>query len=207
MPQVPDTRASLILRLPSAADAEAWNEFVSIYEPFVYRFARRGGLQEADARELVQNVLLAVARAVGRWRPDSSRGKFRTWLFRIARNQLIDLSGKLRRHATTPCCENSLGMLAQPLEPLGGMDEFGWSDEEVKMSHRRELFRWAAERVKTSVKLSTWQAFWLTAVEQLSAEVVAERLSISVGAVYIARSRVLARLRDAVNQWEEDDAL
>ena len=56
MPRVPDTKTSLILRLPSADDAEAWREFVSIYEPFVYRFARRGGLQDADACELVQNV-------------------------------------------------------------------------------------------------------------------------------------------------------
>ena len=101
MPRVPDTKASLILRLPSADDAEAWREFVSIYEPFVYRFARRGGLQDADARELVQSVLLAVARAVGRWRPDHQRGRFRTWLFRIARNQLLDVLAKQQRSAVS----------------------------------------------------------------------------------------------------------
>ena len=114
MPQVPETRASLILRLPSAADADAWREFVSIYEPFVYRFARRGGLQDADARELVQNVMLAVARAVGRWRPDANRGKFRTWLFRIARNQLIDVSGKLQRQSAARGSTTMLGLLEQP---------------------------------------------------------------------------------------------
>ena len=57
----------MILRLPSAEDGDAWQEFVSIYEPFVYRFAIRGGLQDADAKELVQNVMLSVAKAVGRW--------------------------------------------------------------------------------------------------------------------------------------------
>src|SRR5579862_4872450 len=113
MPHVPETRASLILRLPATADAEAWREFVSIYEPFVFRFARRGGLQDADARELVQNVLLAVARAVGRWRPDGERGKFRTWLFRIARNQLIDLVGKRQRQAVVRGGTTMLGVLHQ----------------------------------------------------------------------------------------------
>ena len=90
MPGVPETRASLILRLPRTEDAEAWREFVAIYEPFVYRFARRSGFQEADARELVQNVLLAVVKAVGRWQADPERARFRTWLFTIARNLVID---------------------------------------------------------------------------------------------------------------------
>ncbi|MEK6263071.1 MAG: sigma-70 family RNA polymerase sigma factor [Planctomycetota bacterium] len=202
MPRVPETRASLILRLPSTADAEAWREFVSIYEPFVYRFARRGALQDADARELVQNVLLAVARAVGRWRPDGDRGKFRTWLFRIARNQLIDLLGKRRRQAAGRGGTSFLGVLDQ--QPA--LD--GWSDEDVKLSHRRELFRWAAERVKGTVKEATWRAFWLTAVEDRPVDDVAHTLGLSTGAVYIARSRVLARLRDEVKRWEDDnDAL
>src|SRR5690606_31872725 len=97
MPQVPDTRASLILRLPSADDAAAWREFVAIYEPFVYRFARRHGFQDADARELVQNVFLAVVKAVDRWQVDPNRGRFRAWLFKIARNQFLDVLRKRRR--------------------------------------------------------------------------------------------------------------
>ena len=97
--RVPETRASLILRLPSREDADAWREFVAIYEPFVYRFARRNGFQEADARELVQNVLVAVVKAVGRWQADAERARFRTWLFTIARNQFLDLLAKKRRPA------------------------------------------------------------------------------------------------------------
>ncbi len=202
MPRIPETHASLILRLPSVADAEAWREFVSIYEPFVYRFARRGGLQDADARELVQNVMLAVARAVGRWRPDGDRGKFRTWLFRIARNQLIDLSGKIRRHAATRGGTSVPGVLE---EEQPGRN--GWTTEELKLSHRRELFHWAANRVRTSVKHATWQAFWMTAVEERPVEHAAHELGLSIGAVYIARSRVLARLREEVKKWEDDDAM
>lgn len=201
MPHVPETRASLILRLPSATNAEAWREFVSIYEPFVYRFARRGGLQDADARELVQNVLLSVARAVGRWRPDGDRGKFRTWLFRIARNQLIDIVSKRQKQMVGQGGTSMVGVLNQ--HPA--LDT--WSSDDVWLSHRRELFQWAAERVKNSVKEATWQAFWMTAVEDRSVEDAAGILGLSVGAVYIARSRVLSRLRDEIAMWEDENAM
>ena len=196
MPRVPETKASLILRLPSADDADAWQEFVSIYEPFVYRFARRGGLQDADARELVQNVLLSVARAVGRWRPDRQRGRFRTWLFRIARNQLLDVLAKQRRSIVA--CGGS-GLFDHAL--ISG------DDQNMRLEHRRELFRWAAERVKITVNQATWNAFWMTAIQEQTVEVVASELGLTTGAVYIARSRVLARLRNEVQKWEDDDAM
>ena len=201
MPRVPDTKASLILRLPSADDAEAWREFVSIYEPFVYRFARRGGLQDADARELVQNVLISVARAVGRWRPDHQRGRFRTWLFRIARNQLLDVLTKQQRLEVSRGGSGLFDVFDQLAATSGSSEQY------LRLEHRRELFRWAADRVRRSVKEATWKAFWMTAVEDKTAETVASELGLTTGAVYIARSRVLARLRDEVQNWEDDDAM
>ncbi len=201
MPRVPDTKASLILRLPSADDAEAWQEFVSIYEPFVYRFARRGGLQDADARELVQNVMLSVAHAVGRWRPDRQRGRFRTWLFRIARNQLLDVLTKQQRSVVSRGGSAIFEMLDRAASSSGS------AERQLQTEHRRELFRWAADRVRCSVKEVTWKAFWMTAVDDLDVEQVAGELGLTNGAVYIARSRVLARLRDEVLKWEDDDAM
>ncbi len=200
MPRVPDTKTSLILRLPSADDAEAWHEFVSIYEPFVYRFARRGGLQDADACELVQNVMLSVARAVGRWKPDRQQGRFRTWLFRIARNQLLDVLAKQQR---TIAARGGSGLL----ELLESSKSSAAVEQTLRFEHRQTLFQWAAERVKSSVKEVTWKAFWMTTVEEQSPEAAAQELGLTAGAVYIARSRVLARLRDAVKQWEDKDAM
>jgi RNA polymerase sigma-70 factor (ECF subfamily) len=200
MPRVPETRASLILRLPSAADAEAWQEFVTLYEPFIYRFARRGGLQDADASELVQNVMLAVARAVGRWKPDPARARFRTWLFRIARNQLRDALDALHRHDRFRSAPND-----STLHRVSAPEEF--TEEQIRTEARREVFRSAAERIRPAVKESTWQAFWLTAVEARDADSVARELGLSPAAVYIARSRILARLRHEVRRWENDDAL
>ncbi len=201
MSRVPETRASLILRLPSADDAEAWREFVSIYEPFVFRFARRGGLQDADARELVQNVMLSVARAVGRWKPDSSRGRFRTWLFRIARNQLLDILAKRSRDEVT----NRVTSNSELFDLVCSSSSDG--QVELHSAQRRELFRWASDRVKNCVKPQTWRAFWMTAVEDQDPESVAIQLNMTTGAIYIARSRVISRLRDEVKKWENDDAM
>ena len=196
MSRVPDTRASLILRLPTKADAQAWREFVAIYEPFLHRFVRRQGLQDADARELVQDVLLSVVQAVGHWQSDATRAKFRTWLFRFARNRLIDVLRKRQRQATH--------------SGTSGLYEVAQSDglvEQALLAHRRELFRWAAAKVKEQVHPATWLAFWRTSVEEAPVTDVAKELGITPGAVYIARSRVLTRLKEVLKTLEADDVL
>jgi len=196
MAEVPPTRPSLLVRLRDPHDEPAWTEFVEIYEPVIYRLARRRGFQDADARELVQEVLVAVASAVGRWEPDPGRGKFRTWLFRIARNLSINLLASRRRQAQGTGDTDFHALLAQ--EPAPDGEESPWFEREYK----RELFERAAGQVREEFREPTWRAFWMTGVEGKAIAEAAEMLGMSVGAVYVARSRVMARLRAAIEQLD-----
>ena len=197
---VPDTRTSLILRLPDKNDVEAWDEFVAIYEPLVYRLARSKGLQDSDAREVVQEVMLSVSQAVERWEPNPARGRFRDWLFCIARNLLIKYLTRRKYKRLGTGGSGAMAMLSEHADP--DQDELATIDLEL----RRAVFRWAAEKVKLQVQENTWKAFWLTSVDGQGAAVVATQLSMTVGAVHIARSRVRGRLRDVVARFEMDQS-
>lgn len=195
-PSPPETRASLILRLPNAADVAAWEEFVAIYRPLVHGLAIRRGLQPTDADDLVQEVFAAVARQVGDWLNRSNRGPFRAWLLRIARNVAVDLLTRGPHGGTGAGGEESQRLLA------GIAESAGVFSSEFDIEYRREVFRWAAQRVRESVAETTWQAFWRTHVDGEPIESVARQLGIGIGNVYIARSRVMARLKEMVQRFE-----
>src|SRR5262245_49671212 len=111
MALTPTTRASLLFRLRDSQDHEAWVEFVSLYEPVAYRLLRRHGLQDADAREVMQELFMAVSRTVDRWDPSRERGSFRGWLQRVARNLFINWLNERRRRPLATGGSNLMAML------------------------------------------------------------------------------------------------
>src|ERR1700685_2729121 len=98
MEESPATRASLLVRIRDGQDVEAWRQFTRVYSPVVYGFARKRGLQDADAADLMQEMLRSVAVHVGRLEYDPKRGTFRSWLFTVTRNKLYSFLNGRRRH-------------------------------------------------------------------------------------------------------------
>ncbi len=193
-----DTRATLLLRIRDLKDRTAWSEFVELYTPLLYSYAIRAGLQDADAADAAQESMCDVVRSIRDFHYDSSKGSFRGWLLTIIRNRI--------RKRMSPNQQRSVGsgdtgihelLSEQPHADQQAMEQ-AWEHE-----YQLRLFHWAAQRIESEFRESTWQAFWKTTVESVSAEQAAEALGISVGAVYIARSRVLARLRAAVSELEQ----
>jgi len=191
----PVTRPSLLVCLRDPHDGGAWSQFVAIYSPLVYRFARRGGLQASDAADVTQEVFRAVARSIRHFEYDRQRGSFRGWLIAVARSKVQNFLGKRKSQL-----EAAGGTQARELLEQQGSRE----DEEtfVEREHRRCLFDWAVEQIRGEFQPSTWQAFWQTSVEGRSAKEVADTLGMTTGAVYIARSRILARLKAKIQQVE-----
>src|SRR5947209_4514327 len=196
MTLTPSTRASLLLRLRDSQDHAAWMEFVTLYEPAAYRILRRHGLQDADARDVMQDLFLTVSRNIDRWDPAKDRGTFRGWLRRVARNLVINwLKHRDRRIAATggSGLQDLLDMLPAADEP---------ESVEFDRELRRAMFHRAAEQVRGDVQPATWRAFWETGVVGISAAEAAKKLGMEVGAIRVAKCRVLARLQAAVKAME-----
>jgi len=192
---------TLLARIKDGQDTVAWREFVQLYGPVIYRFARNRGLQDADAADLMQDVMRSVARNAAKMEYDPKKGTFRGWLYTVTRNKIYNfLNSQRNRPRGTGDSAGWERLEATPARAEDGPDE-DWERE-----YQRRLSARAMDLVKSEFQESTWQAFWKTAVEARPAGEVGKELGMSPGAVYVAKSRVLARLREEVKQMmnEED---
>lgn len=182
-----DATSPTLLLSVRQGDEAAWQRMVHLYGPLIVRWAQRVGLQESDALDIAQDVLLGVHGSLDRFehRQASDQGTFRGWLWGITRNKI----GDFRRHAFGAAkAGGGTGALQQMLDLP---DQSPENSEDIADLHLRAL-----EQLQLSFSTSVWTAFWRVTVEGDEAKHVAEDLNISVWAVYKAKARVMARLRE-----------
>jgi RNA polymerase sigma-70 factor (ECF subfamily) len=175
------TPVSLLVRLKQDGASEAWACFVDLFAPLLDRWAHALGLQDADASDLVQDVFCVLLRRLPHFSYDPGRS-FRAWLWTVLHNAWRD---RIQRRAV-------------PVQSPEALDRFASPDgvpEAAEEEYRRYLIGRAVQVLQRDFQPATWQAFWELVVAGRPAVEVARQLGITVNAAYLARSRVLTRLR------------
>jgi len=188
------TSRSLLDRV-KADDAAAWDRLIGLYAPSIYWWCRRWGLPEQETADVSQEVFHAVATHIGAFRKEKEGDTFRGWLRTITDNKVRDHFRKLGREPAGEGGTEALRRLADlPADSSIELDDS--RDDRAE----RGLFRDALEMIRGEFETRTWQAFWLTTVEGLAAKDVGAELEMSPGAVRVAKSRVLRRLREELGE-------
>jgi RNA polymerase sigma-70 factor (ECF subfamily) len=177
------TSTSLLEQLRQAPAQDTWDRFVKLYTPLLFFWARKLGLKDADAADLVQDVLTIMVKKLPTFQYDRDKG-FRNWLRTIVVNKWRNY---LRKKANKPDAAHGSGLSDVPdrAEP----------DALMEAEYRQHLLSSALELMRSEFSDKTWKACWEHVVMDRSAADVAAELDIVVGAVYVAKSRVLARVR------------
>lgn len=190
-----ETRPSLLLRVRDLGDSQAWSEFVDLYGPLVARYLRRAGLQEADILDLTQDILLGLTASLRAFEYSPERGRFRDWMGTVVRRRLQDF---FRRR-----CAQGRVVEDASLELLGGAAaEAEWTSQ-----FQDHILRSALTRIRDRFSSENWRAFELNWLENLDAPEVARQLGLPLEQVYVARSRVLRRLRLEIVALAADEPL
>jgi RNA polymerase sigma-70 factor (ECF subfamily) len=179
----PDTSLSLLEQLREGDVADAWNRLVRLYSPLLQTWFRAAGLQSADRDDLTQRVLEVIFHQMSRFEYTGRPGAFRAWLRGITVNLLRE---HWRRRATP----DSASVLDELADPRSGLSRF-WDDQ-----HDRYVLHGLLDAVQAEFAEATWKAFRRLALDGAAAREVAAELDTTVNAVLIAKSRVLARLRE-----------
>jgi RNA polymerase sigma-70 factor (ECF subfamily) len=183
------TSATLLERLRDRTDAEAWRRLVDLYSPLLTNWLRRHALQNADVEDLVQEVLTTVAREVPAFQHSGRTGAFRHWLRSILANRLREFwrANRIRPAATGD--SDFAAFLDQLADPASGISRL-WNQE-----HDQHLARRLLAMIEPQFAPTTWQAFRRVVLEGARPDTVAAELGLTVNAIFIAKSRILQRLR------------
>jgi RNA polymerase sigma-70 factor, ECF subfamily len=187
---VEQTSVTLLERI-RARDRSAWEKFVQLYTPLVWRWCRQRGLQEADAHDVGQEVFSTVAAAIGKFQRARPGDTFRGWLRVVTRNKVNDfLQKRLEEQPGEGGSDAARLLRAQAeAEPIS-------SEAEAEQADRALVYQRAVEILLADVEERTRQAFWRVVVAGHEPGDVARELGMSVNAIYVLKSRLLRRLRE-----------
>lgn len=183
------TSQSLLARLNDRADVAAWQRLLAVYEPWLRGWLSRQGLQRADAEDLLQDVLLVVSQELPGFVHNGQRGAFRAWLKAIVTNRVRHFLRSRR---------NRIGKASQPLsdwvEQLA--DPASALSKQWDLEHDQQLVRRTLASIQSDFNETTWKVFRMLVLEDRPVAEVAQAMGITANAVYVAKARVLARLRE-----------
>jgi RNA polymerase sigma-70 factor (ECF subfamily) len=194
----PPTRITLLTRLRSPEDADAWRTFVDLYLPLVYRYCRKRGLQDADARDVAQQVLASIHKAIDTFEYDPQRGRFRGWLGTVTQREITRHQHRDRR----PGKGGGDGLGDFVAEQEGSHLDAAWQEE-----FNAHIFSVALDRVRSEFDEPTWRAFDATWLQDIKPRRAAQQLGKEPGWVYKARYKVLQRLRSEIEFLTSDAAV
>jgi RNA polymerase sigma factor (sigma-70 family) len=192
-----ETRPSLLLRIRDAEDVQAWQTFVDIYGPLIYGFSKSKGLQDEDASDVSQQVLLAVHGYIDTY--DSAKGRFRDWLGTITRNEIGRVGKKLARRPKSADNSN----VRNAIEAMSALEQ----DTEWTEAFDVHVFQKALSRIRGEFNENTWRAFERAWIDDVPSADVAAELDRPIGWVYKAKSKVVNRLEEEVRLLSEDSIL
>jgi RNA polymerase sigma-70 factor (ECF subfamily) len=197
-PQPSSATSRTLLERVKADEAAAWERLVTLYAPLVFQWCRGWDLREPDIADILQDVFQAVVAHIAGFRKEREGDSFRAWLRRITRNKILDHLRRLGREPRGVGGTDAQMRFSQLPFPQSSED-----DSDANQPADRALFFRALELIRQDFEERTWQAFWRTAVEGQSPRDVAEALSMSPGAVRVAKCRVLHRLRQELGELME----
>jgi RNA polymerase sigma-70 factor, ECF subfamily len=186
------TPLSLLERIRTR-DPDAWRRLIELYQPLVQFWCSRGGLQGPEVEDAAQEIFAAAAANLDSFHHDQPGDTFRGWLRSIARNQV---RLHYRRNQGRPRAEGGSDAwrnLQDVADPLANVE----AEEDVEMSH---VYKRALDQVRCEFEEQTWQAFWLSAVEDRSPATLSEQLGMTPAAIRQAKSRVLRRLKKEMGE-------
>ena len=195
------TRKTLLSRIKNAADDESWRTFFNAYWKLIYTTGLKSGLSDAEAQDVVQETIIAVARNIGRLHYDPAVCSFKSWLLKVTRSRILNQlrSKERRRELPAPGNDGTSGTpwLERLPDPAGAALDRLWDEEWAK-----NLMDAALERVKQRAPVEQYQMFDLYVLREWPVKKVARTLGVSVGRVYLAKHRISKMIRREVMALE-----